>query len=171
MSKGSLRGFSIGILLATALLTITLYTSENTTIENTAQPLTDEDVKRYLSEANQTAITNEEHSRLKELETENQQLKKQLAQATTQKEAVEESKEKDENKSEPEIKYIFEIKQGMTTPEISKKLEDLNIIKNSTDLSNYLKDKGWEGSIQIGTFELSSTMSVEEIAKIITKNP
>ncbi|WP_456278280.1 hypothetical protein [Bacillus sp. AK128] len=172
MSKGFIQGFSIGIFFTTALLTATYYTFDRDSKTDIGQALTDESVANYLAEAEQTTISNEEYQQLQGLEDQVNQLSSQLAE-TEQKllEATNEETVEEDSTNAPEVIYLFEIQAGMTGPEISEKLEELNIIKSSTELSDFLSNKGWEGSIQIGTFELSSTMSIEEIARKITKKP
>jgi hypothetical protein len=163
MSKAFLQGFSIGMLLTTALLTIAIYTLGDS-LKSTEQGITGGAVETYLIESGQTVISSEEYNSLISLKEQNQELTNELELA--QKETTEPEQTEDQNE-----KGLFEVEQGMTVQEIGQKLEEMNIIKNRHELTAFLSEKGWEGSIQLGAFELSNTMSIEEIARIITKNP
>jgi DNA polymerase IIIc chi subunit len=169
MSKGFLQGLAIGILITTALLTLAFYSIEEESTGSPKQVLTEEAIANFINKNNQTVITNEEYNRLKQLEEENQELAHKLEQAVDQDPA--ETQQKDTNTDNKEVIYLFSIQQGMTVPEITERLEKMKIIKDQSQLADFLKDQGWEGSIQVGEFELSCAMSVEEVARVITKNP
>jgi hypothetical protein len=179
MSKGFLRGLSTGIIFTTALFTIYLYPLNDMSWSPQGQSLNKEAISAYLKENGQIAMTNDEYNHLKQVEEQNTELQNELTrvkkgQAEDQK--VDETQSSSDPSANPEensevIKYTLEIKQGMTGPNVSGKLEEVNIIESATELSDYLLKQGWEGSIQVGTFELASTLTIEEIARIITKNP
>ena len=61
------------------------------------------------------------------------------------------------------------IEVGMTSSEISAKLEDAGIILNKVDMDNYLSDQELAGRVQVGNYELDSSMSIKQIAEIITR--
>lgn len=61
------------------------------------------------------------------------------------------------------------IQVGMTSSEISAKLQDAGIILNKVDMDNYLSDQGLAGRIQLGDYELNSSMSLKQIAETITR--
>ena len=61
------------------------------------------------------------------------------------------------------------IEVGMTSSEISAQIEDAGIILNKVDLDNYLSDQGLAGRIQVGKYELNSSMSLKQIAETITR--
>ena len=68
-----------------------------------------------------------------------------------------------------EAAMTLSIEVGMTSSEISAALEDSGIIQNSVDLDNYLSDQGLAGRIQLGNYELTSSMSLKQIAETITR--
>ncbi|UZM98338.1 hypothetical protein OL548_27075 [Lysinibacillus sp. MHQ-1] len=49
-----------------------------------------------------------------------------------------------------------------------KKLEDGGIISNSVEMELLLANAKYARSLQIGSYEVNSSMSLEEIAKLIT---
>jgi len=66
-------------------------------------------------------------------------------------------------------KYHLSIISGMTPDEIGKRLKTGGIIKDNKKFVQYLIDHNYHSKIQVGEYELNSTMSFTEIAKTITK--
>ncbi len=62
------------------------------------------------------------------------------------------------------------INDGMTSKEVSKQMEKAKIIKDANEFNDYLSAKKWQQSIQIGDYELTSEMGMQEIAETITGN-
>lgn len=62
------------------------------------------------------------------------------------------------------------INDGMTSKEVSKQMEKAEIIKDANEFNDYLSAKKWQQSIQIGDYELTSEMGMQEIAETITGN-
>ncbi|WP_277587220.1 hypothetical protein [Psychrobacillus antarcticus] len=65
--------------------------------------------------------------------------------------------------------FTLSIQLGMTSSEISAILEDAGIILNKVDMDNYLTDQDLSGRIQVGNYELNSSMSLKQIAESITR--
>lgn len=68
-----------------------------------------------------------------------------------------------------EASITLSIQLGMTSSEISTIIEDAGIILNKVDLDNYLSDQGLAGRLQVGNYELNSSMSLKQIAETITR--
>lgn len=66
-------------------------------------------------------------------------------------------------------RFIMSVESGMTFPEISEKLAEYDIIANSDALNDYLVDNRLTDQIQTGTYDLHSSLSIEEIASILTE--
>lgn len=64
--------------------------------------------------------------------------------------------------------YRLVIERGMSPEEAAKKLEEARIIQDDKVLVKYLNDFSLMGSVRYGTYELNSSMKIQEIAKIIT---
>ena len=60
------------------------------------------------------------------------------------------------------------IYENMSLYDIGQQVEDLKILKNGRELELYLSKPEYSRSIQKGSFELSSDMTLEEMAKILT---
>ncbi|MCK1999010.1 hypothetical protein SAMN04487786_1856 [Paenisporosarcina quisquiliarum] len=61
------------------------------------------------------------------------------------------------------------VEVGMASSEISAQLAEAGIILNKVDMDNYLSDQGLAERIQIGNYELNSSMSLKQIAETITR--
>jgi len=158
MNPSIIRGLGIGLFIAGVLFTF-LPTS-NPTLENAP--------KGY-------EII--ESSKLNKLEEELSTSKEQLAQIQLDLENMSngESDREDESKDESNIESpsitntVLEIRKGMNSIDVSLTLEETGILKNRKDLDQYLEDNKLSERIQIGTYELDSTMTIAEIADLITK--
>lgn len=60
------------------------------------------------------------------------------------------------------------IERGNTAAVVCAKIQEAGIVADGSDLTNYLVWNGFADYINIGTYSLSSDMSYEEIAKILT---
>ncbi|MFJ8236969.1 hypothetical protein ACIQ34_14775 [Ureibacillus sp. NPDC094379] len=61
--------------------------------------------------------------------------------------------------------YIY---SGLKPADVAQKLKDMGIVSNSVQMELFLAQPEYAKTIQKGQFKLNSTMTVEEIAKIIT---
>lgn len=61
--------------------------------------------------------------------------------------------------------YIY---SGLKPADVAQKLKDMGIVSNSVQMELFLAQPEYAKTIQKGQFELNSTMTIEEIAKIIT---
>lgn len=57
----------------------------------------------------------------------------------------------------------------MSSGEIAKVLEDNHIVKDRQEFAQYLIAHNDQAKIQLGTYNLTSSMNYNQIAKIITK--
>ncbi|MDF1510556.1 hypothetical protein PZE06_20700 [Robertmurraya sp. DFI.2.37] len=147
MNKHTLRAFALGIIFAVVVLHFTVLEREPEIPINSA--------KERMTEAGFVVLTKEE---LNDLE------KKQMEPP------AEEVKTDQETPSEELKQITLEIKLNMSTKKIADMLADGQIIENATEFEQYLIEHGYHTKVQIGSFELNSEMTYEEISKIITKN-
>ncbi|WP_298472799.1 hypothetical protein [uncultured Psychrobacillus sp.] len=79
---------------------------------------------------------------------------------------------KEENKqqaSSPPVQgFTLSITSGMTSSDISSLLEEAGIIQNQMDLHDYIVDQNLAGRIQIGNYEVNSSMTIKQITELIT---
>ena len=81
-------------------------------------------------------------------------------------EEVNESSES--NTSEDIIYGTIYIYENVSLYDIGKQAEDLKLVSNGRELELFLSKREYARSIQKGQFELSSNMSLNEMAKILT---
>lgn len=103
------------------------------------------------------------------------QMKKELEAAKTREQQLEKKYEAkirtlaDKPSGKPEIRCYLTISKGVTSIDISKRLEKAGVISSAKEFNNYLTRNKWEHIIQTGDYLLSNRMSMEEIAKAITR--
>lgn len=86
-------------------------------------------------------------------------------------EALDKEDAKVEKKDKPIKKVMhLNINEGMSSKEVSKQMEKAGVIQDAEEFNDYLAAKKWQQSIQIGDYELTSDMGLQEIAETITGN-
>ncbi|MFV8826651.1 hypothetical protein [Alkalihalobacterium sp. APHAB7] len=64
---------------------------------------------------------------------------------------------------------IIEIQSGMSSMNVANYLEKVNVLEDTEEFLQFLRDNELTQQIKAGEFELNSTMTVEEIALTITQ--
>lgn len=156
MNKSAIRFLGIGLFLAGAAIQIQWILGEDKQAkDDTITPQAYEQAQNELkSVKNQLAQL--------QLDLDNAQKER----ATPEKE---DKIEPTEDTSNAPTTVVLHIQSGMTSKDISVSLEQTGIIQNKQDFEDYLTVQDLSGKIQIGQYELNSTMSIKQIAEIITK--
>lgn len=163
MNKSSLRSFGIGILFSVGILG-TAYITINDVPKN--ESISVEDAKKMLKKENYMIYSEEEFEAVKEeIHT---KVEKEKSEATEQKKN--EQNTVDTSKQKTIITYHLEVTNGMTSNDIVDRLLNAGIINDSEKMKNYLDEHDYSTKIQLGVFILTSDMSLEQIAKTITKS-
>lgn len=163
MTKSQLRGFAGGLFLSAALMAYVHFTGGEIEkqAENKETPLTENEVKAFLEKRGKIAVERSAYRKLKE------QAEKQQA-----KTAAEDEKIKENNKTTGEQTKTYvatiEVQPGMSSQQVIDRIVSANIISDGDKLFEYLEDHGLLQKVQIGTYRLSSEMSIAEIAEKIT---
>lgn len=158
MRKSSIRAFGMAVFLIGALLTIADRFDLNVGLPTVAST-TDKDMvnlQKKLDAANKEITS----------------LKQASAQTNPDNTENESNKADDSQKSENEqeiVKMQLNIYRGISTYVISKMLEDGHIIPNHVEMDLLLANPKYARNLQIGTYEVNSSMSLEEIANTITR--
>lgn len=163
MSKNGFQTFAAGIIAATSVLSATYFLSENipTTDEVAVQKeVTEADVKEYLVKNGQMTITNEEYETL--ISAKDQAAKEEQKEETV-------ANKDQEAKPVEKIKYSVQIREGMTTSEVSDLLEQNGIITSAKDFNQFLIKGNYHTEVQLGTFEVVQGMSFIELADAFTR--
>ncbi|MEG9297283.1 hypothetical protein V6B33_12515 [Mangrovibacillus sp. Mu-81] len=149
MNKQSTRAFSAGILFTSAIIFIYCFYFDTTSALST-DPIPD----------GHTVVKETE---LREKENEIAELQEQL-------DTIHSDSEKETSPSSNEkFQLTLTIESGMTPADIEERLKQAKIISEEEKFVQYIVDNGYADTIQIGDFLVNSGMSVEEIAKLITK--
>ena len=163
--KKILRGIGIGLFLAGAIFTVTQQFDE---------PISQEKASKYEKQ-----ITDLEQQ-LAKAQEQLTSLETSPATANTsedEKETTNDTKKQQEtepidNKEQPPVENVVHgtilIYEGVTLYDVGKQAEDAGIIENGRELELYLSKPEYARSLQIGQFELHSTMTLEQMAKTLT---
>lgn len=162
MKKSSLRAFGIACFLIGALITVSdkvkipLITSDKA-----------ENVNQYKEKISQLEKQLEEaNNQISSLEQNKIQPENTNEEITTEVQSQAEATDQDANSSVvTDTLYVY---SGLTPADVAQKLKDLGIINNSVEMELFLAQPEYATSIQKGQFKLNSSMTIEEIANIIT---
>ncbi len=156
MNRKSIRAFGFAcFLIGTSFILMDKYKITDTTTNQLEYERKITDLEQQLKKANEQIVTlKQEKNKTSIDDTKN--LSKEVETET-------------EIQNHDEVVHTtLHIYTGLTAYEIGKKLEDLGIVNNGLEMELFLAKPENAKSIQIGQFELDSTMTIEEIANIIT---
>ncbi|MBE4907978.1 hypothetical protein IMZ08_07930 [Bacillus luteolus] len=158
MTNSMLRGIAMGMIIATCLLSAVHFLTPQQ-----GNKLTKEDLELYLANQDLVAIPQQEYEDLQTQDT-NANKNDSVKPESEKKEEVVKDKEDESLKH-----FTLIIVSGMNSLEIANLLEDNQIISSGKEFDIYLTENELNTLIQIGTYDLSSDMSFQTIADIITK--
>lgn len=169
MNKRSVRAFAFGLFFAVAFI------GASGLIFEEESDITVKEAKAFLKKEGFVTLSKDEYNSLKEEKSEQEVKEEKPAETKEQTEPPpeveqEEKVEEPESEKEKVIQYNLEITSGMYVSEIARKLVEAKIIADKNDFEQFLMDHDYNTKVQIGVFELNSSMGYEEIAKIITKS-
>jgi len=163
MNKSAIRAFGIALFLVGALLSLAERFDLNIglpTVVSSTNPNVEE-LEKKLAEA-----TNELASLKAQQTTEKTQEEKPTATTSESEQAVNNSGSTSDSNNE--VTMTLQIYSGITPYIVAQKLEDGGIIANSVEMELLLANAKYARSLQIGSYEVNSSMTLEEIAKLIT---
>ncbi|ASS91917.1 MULTISPECIES: endolytic transglycosylase MltG [Aeribacillus] len=181
MNKRILQAFSAGMIVSTSILTLTFYLGNYDQKVVAEKELTDKSVNEYLAQNNKIAVSNKEYEEflsykdtkvknLNKTPQQNEQQQKQQNQNAQNQNAQNQNQEQKNNNQQTEVKPVkVNIKEGMTTSDVSKILEQSGIIDSASKFNQYLIKHDYHKRVQIGTFEVKKGMSYYEIAEALTR--
>lgn len=163
MNKSAIRAFGIALFLVGALLSLADRFDLNIGLPTVASS-NDKDVEELQKKLEQATkeITALKADSTKETVDENKQ--QENATDTSAKNKHTDSTPNADN----EVTMTLQIYSGITPYIVAQKLEDGGIITNSVEMELLLANAKYARSLQIGSYEVNSSMSLEEIAKLIT---
>ncbi len=167
MNKSTIRAFGIALFLVGALLSIADRLDLNIGLPTVASS-NDKDVEELQKKLEQATkeISTLKANSTKETGNENKQ--QENATDTSAEDKRTDSTPKADKNADNEVTMTLQIYSGITPYIVAQKLEDGGIITNSVEMELLLANAKYARSLQIGSYEVNSSMSLEEIAKLIT---
>lgn len=150
VNKQTTRGIALGLLIAAMIILVYKFTFLEKESSVLPEGFMSVSIQEYENLKNQST---ELQSKVEELLKQMKDLEKMKLQ---------------EEKSDEIIFYELTISNGMTSLDVSNLLEEIGIIQNSVEFNQYLGELNLQTRLQLGTYLLSSEMSYEEIAHMIT---
>ncbi|MCR5213195.1 MAG: hypothetical protein K6E10_02185 [Eubacterium sp.] len=143
-------------------------TEEATTEEKTTEEATTEE--KTTEEATTEEKTTEEATTEEKTTEEATTEEKTTEEATSEEKTTEEatSEEKTDSKNTDKGIKTITVSNGMNSEQISELLQNEGLVENWVDYNSWLIQNGYDSSLRVGTFEIKSGASQEEIAKILT---
>ncbi|MFJ8090735.1 hypothetical protein ACIQ7N_21390 [Lysinibacillus sp. NPDC095746] len=159
MKMSAIRAFGIALFLVGALLALAARFDLNIGLPTKASPNAEnvEELQKKLDQANKEIALLKEQAKQPSKETKTDTPK------TTAKE-----NQKSGGAPAKATTMSLQIYSGITPYIVAQKLEDGGIIDNSVEMELLLANPKYARSLQIGSYEVNSSMSLEEIAKLIT---
>ncbi|MGN1187597.1 MAG: hypothetical protein ACI4R6_03810 [Lachnospiraceae bacterium] len=139
-------------------------TERETTQSDTSQPETTQE-QTTQGETTQSETTQPETT--KEQTTQGETTQPETTQPETTQEQTTQEESSQENTTAQNgdvITYTLTVERGMSSNVVCRLLNENGIIDNAADFDNYLVSKGYAEKIRVGSFEVRSDMSYEELA-------
>ncbi|MFT8871029.1 MAG: hypothetical protein ABF868_01935 [Sporolactobacillus sp.] len=166
MTKNGIRGFAAGLLLASAVFAFFYYlvfNGEQGATNTSAKPpaLTEAAVTKYLTDHHRKAIDIDAYK----------QWQQQVKPGGAVPSSSSSSSASSASSSAP-VSYSLQINAGMTPGDISNALVSANVLPadQKTAFDSYMHQNNLEKYVQLGTFQVNSSMSIQQLAQVITKN-
>ena len=168
MTKHGMRGFASGVIAASAIVALFYFQISPTTEASNEKsaPMTEESVEQYLNSHGEIAVDKKTFDQWQNSEQSGTASKPKESGKSTDKKSADKSTKSDK----PQVyKATIQVTQGMTTSDVAAALVSQHIIKDKYDLINYVISNKLEPYLQLGTFTLTSDMTIQQIASTITK--
>lgn len=153
MTKKILQGLATGIFFTTSILSYNFYFTDHFQIENEVASFSEQDLQAYLDENDLVTINQTEYEQLL---TKVEKIDTQTAKSETINQDVEAK----------EITII--IKAGMSSGAVGLLLEENGLIGDDRQFTDYLLNNQLETKIKAGEYQLSTGLTVKEIAETLS---
>lgn len=163
MTKSGLQAFAAGMILATSVLAGTFYFSPDDKAEASKEgtEVTESDAKSYLEKNKLVSLDRKEYEEL----------------LASKEEALNQAEEaKNANPAEVQVQapkkegaYKLTIQDGMSSADVSNRLEQDGLISSAKDFNDYVIDAGYHTKVRAGDFELNYNMGFKEIVGVLTR--
>lgn len=146
---------------ATFIFAIVYWFQEDSSQATESSNVPEEAIQTYIEEQELKLVPQVEYT---ELVNQNQKLTDRLNELQKEDSLTDESASSNDQGT---VDYILEIEQGMNSSDIAELLEKNEVIVGTEPLIDYLAEHDLSQTIQLGSYEVDSTMSIEEIAHLI----
>ncbi|SDB99117.1 hypothetical protein SAMN05421734_103281 [Pelagirhabdus alkalitolerans] len=168
--KHYLRAFALGLITATLIILVYHYQFEDITHEVEQEELTDLEMINRL-EAEGYFISQDEPT-LDEVEPEsytedNEDENEDESDDENNVSEADSDLENDEQNEADNDQFILTIEEGMTVSQVADYLIVASIIDSREEFTDFLSEHDYGTNIQVGQFELSRDMSLEEVVDTI----
>ncbi|MEK4130504.1 hypothetical protein NYE67_12520 [Solibacillus sp. FSL W8-0474] len=160
--KTSLRAFGIGLFVAGASIALVDLSSGETESKQKDIALYEQQLKDYENQITLLTEQLDKQNSHTDVNSENQ-----TAEKTSDSSSINEEKSNTKKVTEATI-FIYE---DVSIYTIGQQAEDLGIVANGRELELFLSKPDYARSIQKGAFDLSSDMTIEQMAKVLTGQP
>lgn len=173
MNKGSIRAFAAGIILSTAVIAgyqywfepkdkagMDLHHAKNTLEQEGFQ------VTKETEQEKPPETDNGQNTKSAKKQQDNKDVPATTEKNAKKNEGTQASAEKDKG---PAATYTLTIQSGMTSGEIAQLLVKENILKDASLFEEYMNKNDLSKQIQIGEYVVTNNMTVQQVAKTITK--
>lgn len=163
-----LRGLGVGILVTAVIMTVAL---------SKKQPMTDDEVIKRAKELGmientiiKDVATPKDDEEVKAEVKEQQEDSQEEVQEEIQ-ETPEETEPEVEVEAEPEAEEVITVSVvgGDSSWSVAKRMEEIGLVDSAKEFDAFLCGNGYDKRISVGTYEISSNATWEDMAKIITK--
>jgi len=164
MTSNPIRTFAAGLLVATSIFGAVYFSGSNET--KTPEKISEKEMKSELTSAGYVIHTKEEWNKqlsaVKDAEKKDAEAGKKDNTQTTQPPAETPEKEV--------YRMVLTVSDGMTSIDVGNALVSGHIIEMSAfDFTKLVESKGVENKLQLGTYEVQSGMTTDEIIANIFK--
>jgi hypothetical protein len=168
MTKTGLRGFAAGIFVSCALLTIYTYIFHPFTnqAKQAGAALTSTQVDQYLAQNGKIAVDQATFDKW----SNDQKSAKKNTNGQTQSTDTSTKTTGPSTPSPTVTKMTIHVTGSMGVWDVAKELEANHIIKNKQTLYDYMLHHQLDKYLQLGSFNVSSQMTTDQIANVLTKH-
>ncbi|MHA6485926.1 endolytic transglycosylase MltG [Bacillus cabrialesii] len=155
MTKRGIQAFAGGIILATAVLAAVFYLTDEDQAAAVKEnkTVTEQDVSTYLDSKKMVSVNRDEYQKLLD----------------SKEKSLNDDDSSSDTKTNKVKTYKLNIKDGMSTADVSAILEKEGIISSAQDFNDYVIDAGYHKEIRAGEFKVKSDMSFKKIVKTLTR--
>lgn len=176
MTKTGLRGFALGIFISCALVALYTYflaptSHSKSTTQSGKTPLTSQNVEQYLANHGKIAVDQATFTKWQSAEqkTSGPSSKTNTQSKSSGSGTPSSSSTTNTGSTNTVIKTTLNITNGMDVWAVANQLKQDNIIKDPQALYDYMLKNNLDKYLQLGTFNLSSSMTLSQIAHAISK--